>query len=84
MMLLQGDQMAWSDKDLVEAFRTFDSENKGYILSAELKYVLSRMDDEAVTKNDIQEMINISKLNVNRKITFNGKNISDKPIEHLF
>ena len=72
MMLLNGDQIAWSDKDLVEAFRTFDTENKGYMLAAELKYVLSRMDDENVTDEDIDEMINESRLNINRKINFTG------------
>ena len=32
MMILNGDQIAWSDKDLVEAFRTFDTENNGLFL----------------------------------------------------
>ena len=73
MMILNGDQIAWSDKDLVEAFRTFDTENNGYMLAAELRYVLFRMDDETVSEEDIREMVTDSRLNVNRKISFAGK-----------
>ena len=29
MMILNGEQIAWNENDLVEAFRTFDTENKG-------------------------------------------------------
>lgn len=73
-MLLNGDQIAWSDKDLIEAFRTFDTDNKGYIHSGELKYVLSHMDDEVISDQELEEMLDSSKLQTNRKITFNGNN----------
>lgn len=71
-MVLQGDQMAWKEKDLKEAFRTFDSDDKGFMHAAELKYVLMRMDDPTVTDEDIQEMLADTGLNINRKITFKG------------
>ena len=73
MMVLQGDQMAWKEKDLKEAFRTFDSDDKGFMHAAELKYVLMRMDDPTVTDEDIKEMLADTGLNINRKITFKGK-----------
>ena len=72
MMVLQGDQMAWKEKDLKEAFRTFDSDDKGFMHAAELKYVLMRMDDPTVSDEDIKEMLDDTGLNINRKITFKG------------
>ena len=45
----------------------------GYILSAELRYVLSRMDDEIAADEDLRDMFLETKLHVNRKITFNGE-----------
>ena len=65
--------MAWKEKDLKEAFRTFDSDDKGFMHAAELKYVLMRMDDPTVTDEDIKEMLADTGLNINRKITFKGK-----------
>jgi len=38
MMLMNGDELVWNDKDLLEAFHVFDTENKGYIMSHELRY----------------------------------------------
>ena len=73
MMVLQGDQMAWNDKDLKEAFRAFDSEDKGFIHAAELKYVLMRLDDPSILEDEVKEMLLDTGLNVNRKITFKGK-----------
>ena len=32
MMILNGEQIAWNENDLVEAFRTFDTENKGKLM----------------------------------------------------
>ena len=72
MMVLQGDQMAWKEKDLKEAFRTFDSDDKGFMHAAELKYVLMRMDDPTLSDEDIKEMLDDTGLNINRKITFKG------------
>ena len=79
MMVLQGDQMAWKEKDLKEAFRTFDSDDKGFMHAAELKYVLMRMDDPGVTEEDVKEMLADTGLNINRKITFKGINIFMSP-----
>lgn len=79
MMLLNGDQIAWSEKDLLEAFHTFDSDNKGYMSADELKHVLLRMDDDDVTETDIVDLVKETNLNRNRKITFNGRCSS-----HLF
>ncbi len=65
--------MAWKEKDLKEAFRTFDSDDKGFMHAAELKYVLMRMDDPVVTEEDVKEMLADTGLNINRKITFKGQ-----------
>lgn len=72
MMVLQGDQMAWKEKDLKEAFRTFDSDDKGFMHAAELKYVLMRMDDPTVTEDEVKEMLIDTGLNINRRISFKG------------
>jgi len=79
MMVLQGDQMAWKEKDLKEAFRTFDSDDKGFMHAAELKYVLMRMDDPTVSDEDIKEMLDDTGLNINRKITFKEFKSMAKP-----
>ena len=73
MMLVQGEEMAWNDKDMVEAFRAFDCDDKGYFLSAELKYVLTRMDDPDIPDEDVQEMLIASGLTKNRRINLSGK-----------
>lgn len=67
--------MAWKEKDLKEAFRTFDSDDKGFMHAAELKYVLMRMDDPTVTDEDIKEMLADTGLNINRRISFKGKDV---------
>ena len=72
-MTSQGDQMAWSDNDLVEAFRTFDTEDEGFISAIELFYVLNRLDDNNVTSKDIEDLVRAKNLNTNRKIDFNGE-----------
>lgn len=71
-MLLNGDQLVWNDKDLQEAFHAFDWDNKGYITSTELRYALSRIDDENITPSKLQRLTEAIKLNVHRKIDFNG------------
>ncbi|XP_065665877.1 calmodulin [Hydra vulgaris] len=71
LMTSQGDQMAWSDNDLVEAFRTFDTEDEGFISAIELFYVLNRLDDNTVTSKDIEDLVKTKNLNTNRKIDFN-------------
>ena len=38
MMLMNGDQLVWNDKDMLEAFHVFDTEDKGYIMYNELRY----------------------------------------------
>lgn len=73
MMILNGDQIAQKETDLTEAFRAFDTKNRGYITTAELKFVLSRIDDEIIGEEDMLEMVYAKNLHVKRKINFDGK-----------
>ena len=45
-------------------------------MAAELKYVLSQMDDEKIRNEELQDMVQASQLDQNRKINFNGEHDS--------
>ena len=77
LMILNGDQLVWNESDLMEAFRVFDSENKGYIVTSELRYVFTQMDEEdgeehKIDVEEIEDMVKASNLEGHRKINFAG------------
>ena len=60
------------EADMMLAFRVFDADNKGYIESAELRYILLNM-DKRIPREELSEMIASAKLDEDKKITYQGK-----------
>ena len=54
MMILNGEQIAWNENDLVEAFRTFDTENKGKLMLDWQVLILSSFLLRAIDKNNLE------------------------------
>ena len=60
------------EADTMLAFRIFDADNKGYIESAELRYILLNMDKRIPTE-ELTELIGIADLERDRKISYQGE-----------
>lgn len=60
------------EADMVLAFRIFDADNKGYIESAELRYIILNMDNE-IPRDELSELIKIADLERDRKIGYQGR-----------
>ena len=60
------------EADMVLAFRIFDADNKGYIESAELRYIILNMDNK-IPRDELSELIKIADLERDRKICYQGK-----------
>ena len=56
--------------DLVMAFKVFDSDNKGFIETKELKKAFMRL--KGVTKEEIDELLEAANLEEDRRIYFEG------------
>lgn len=57
------------EADMMLAFRIFDADNKGYIESAELRYILLNM-DKRIPQEEIKELMEIADLERDRKISY--------------
>jgi len=57
------------EADMMLAFRVFDADNKGYIESAELRYILLNM-DKRIPRDELHEMIVSAKLDEDKKVTY--------------
>lgn len=57
------------EADMMLAFRIFDADNKGYIESAELRYIILNMDNK-IPQDELDELISIADLGRDRKITY--------------
>lgn len=60
------------EADMMLAFRVFDADNKGYIESAELRYILLNM-DKRIPPEELNELIAIADLEKDRKISYQGE-----------
>ena len=58
------------EEAVLEAFRVFDSDNKGYIDSKELRDVIMSLDDR--NKSELRKMIKDTRLDGSRRISFEG------------
>ena len=54
------------------AFRVFDANNKGYIESAELRFIILNMDSR-IPRDELNEMISSVNLDQDRRVTYQGK-----------
>ncbi|CAH3036246.1 unnamed protein product [Porites lobata] len=57
------------EADMMLAFRVFDADNKGYIESAELRYIILNM-DKRIPRDELDELIAIADLERDRKISY--------------
>ena len=70
-MMINQNNNTLDEKELLEAFRTFDGDDKGYIFSNEIRYVMRHM-GESIPEQDINEILQDSQESRKRKITFEG------------
>ena len=59
------------EDDIVQAFRVFDSDNKGFIESADLRELLENMDWN-VSAEELKDLLTSANLNQDRRIGFEG------------
>ena len=59
-------------EDIIQAFRVFDSDNKGYIESADLRELLENMDWK-VREEDLKDLITRANLDQDRRVSFEGR-----------
>ena len=55
-MMINQNNNTLDEKELLEAFRTFDGDDKGYIFSNEIRYVMWHM-GESIPEQDINEIL---------------------------
>lgn len=60
------------EEDIIQAFRVFDSDNKGYIESADLRELLENMDWK-VREEDLKDLITRANLDQDRRVSFEGR-----------
>ena len=72
-MMINQNNNTLDEKELLEAFRTFDGDDKGYIFSNEIRYVMRHM-GESIPEQDINEILQDQEESRKRKITFEGTN----------
>ena len=70
------------EADTMLAFRIFDADNKGYVDSAELRYILLNMDKRIPTE-ELNELIVIADLERDRKISYQGELLVLKTRQYL-
>lgn len=70
-MMININNNTLDEGELIEAFRTFDNDDKGYIFSSELRAVLRYMGDN-IPDEEINDIVKDARHGYNRKITFEG------------
>lgn len=63
------------ETDMMLAFRLFDANQKGYIESADLRYIILNMDNR-IPRDELKELIASAKLDQDRRVTYEGKQLS--------
>lgn len=61
------------ETDMMLAFRLFDANQKGYIESADLRYIILNMDNR-IPRDELNEFITSAKLDQDRRLTYEGEN----------
>ncbi|CAH3028138.1 unnamed protein product [Porites evermanni] len=57
------------ETDMTLAFRLFDANQKGYIESADLRYIILNMDNR-IPRDELNELITSAKLDQDRRVTY--------------
>lgn len=60
------------ESDLVNAWRVFDADDKGFIESRDLRRIINSMDD-SIPKAEIQQLLLDADLTKDRRLTFEGR-----------
>lgn len=60
------------EDNIVQAFRVFDSDNKGFIESSDLRELLENMDWK-ISDNEVKDLINRTNLREDRRISLEGQ-----------
>ncbi|XP_046853451.1 calmodulin-alpha-like [Xenia sp. Carnegie-2017] len=68
-MMININNNTLDETELVEAFRTFDNDDKGYIFSSELRTVLHYLGDN-IPDEEINDIVKDARHGYNRKINF--------------
>ena len=61
------------ETDMMLAFKLFDANQKGYIESADLRYIILNMDNR-IPRDELNELITSAKLDQDRRVTYEGEN----------
>jgi len=61
------------ETDMMLAFRLFDANQKGYIESANLRYIILNMDNR-IPRDELNELITSAKFDQDRRVTYEGEN----------
>ena len=70
-----------TEEDIVQAFRVFDSDNKGFIESADLRELLENMDWK-VSAEDLKDLIISANLHQDRRISLEGNSQPTYSFQH--
>ena len=76
-LMVAKNQFSFNEDEAIEAFRIFDRDCRGYVMSDELRQVFQTL-EEKIPEHDINEMLQDQKHQFNRKITFDGNWIISK------
>ncbi len=57
------------DQDIIEVFKVFDNDGNGYITAAELRHVMTNL-DEPLTEEEVDAMINEAYIDGDGQISY--------------
>jgi len=58
------------EQDIIEVFKVFDGDGNGYITAAELRHVMTNLEEE-LTEEEVDEMINEADIDGDGQISYN-------------
>lgn len=70
-LMVAKNQFSFNEEEAKEAFRIFDRDCRGYVMSDELRQVFQTL-EEKIPEHEINDMLQDQKHQFNRKITFDG------------
>ena len=73
-LMVAKNQFSFNEEEAKEAFRIFDRDCRGYVMSDELRQVFQTL-EEKIPEHEINDMLQDQKHQFNRKITFDGNYI---------
>ncbi|XP_032240595.1 calmodulin-A [Nematostella vectensis] len=68
-LMITKNQFMMDEEDMLEAFRMFDRDGRGYVMSSDLRFVLRHL-EENIPEHEINDILQDNKQGWNRKIAF--------------